>query len=68
MTQADDNNMVVLQSGDAAPALREVRHEHTHSLPALLNRLGVTLLVTTYQAGKLAASTGAVLARAVQNW
>jgi uncharacterized protein (TIGR03032 family) len=32
-----------------------VRHEYTHSLPPLLNQLGVSLLVSTYQAGKLVA-------------
>ena len=37
------------------PALREVRHEYTHSLPALLNQLGISLLVSTYQAGKVVA-------------
>ena len=36
-----------------APATREVRHEYTHTLPALLNELGVSLLVSTYQAGKV---------------
>src|SRR6476620_7389026 len=38
-----------------APATREVRHEYTHSLPPLLSQLGVSLLVSTYQAGKVAA-------------
>src|SRR5262245_30322942 len=39
-----------------APAVtREVRHEYTHTLPALLNQLGVSLLVSTYQAGKVVA-------------
>jgi uncharacterized protein (TIGR03032 family) len=38
----------------AAP-MREVRHEHTRNLPALLGRLGVSLLVSTYQAGKVVA-------------
>ena len=37
----------------AAPATREVRHEYTPTLPALLNQLGVSLLVSTYQAGKV---------------
>jgi len=32
---------------------REVRHEDTHSLPPLLSQLGVSLLVSTYQAGKV---------------
>jgi uncharacterized protein (TIGR03032 family) len=35
---------------EAAPPLASV---HTSSLPALLDRLGVTVLVSTYQAGKL---------------
>lgn len=34
---------------------REIRHEYTHSLPPLLSQLGVSLLVSTYQAGKVAA-------------
>ena len=38
----------------AAPT-REVRHEYTRSLPPLLSQLGVSLLVSTYQAGKVAA-------------
>jgi uncharacterized protein (TIGR03032 family) len=39
----------------AAPAVREVRHEYTPSLPPLLDQLGVSLLVSTYQAGKVVA-------------
>jgi uncharacterized protein (TIGR03032 family) len=38
-----------------APPTREVRHEYTRNLPALLNQLGVSLLVSTYQAGKVVA-------------
>src|SRR5215471_16702376 len=38
-----------------AAATREVRHEYTPTLPALLNQLGVSLLVSTYQAGKVVA-------------
>src|SRR4051794_39792467 len=38
-----------------APPTREIRHEYTHSLPTLLSQLGVSLLVSTYQAGKVAA-------------
>jgi uncharacterized protein (TIGR03032 family) len=41
------------QSG--APRSRQVRHEYTASLPPLLDRLGVSLLVSTYQAGKVVA-------------
>jgi uncharacterized protein (TIGR03032 family) len=37
------------------PPTREVRHEYTRSLPPLLSGLGVSLLVSTYQAGKVAA-------------
>jgi uncharacterized protein (TIGR03032 family) len=36
-----------------APATGEVRHEYTRTLPPLLGRLGVSLLVSTYQAGKV---------------
>jgi uncharacterized protein (TIGR03032 family) len=38
-----------------APATREIRHEYTPTFPALLNQLGASLLVSTYQAGKLVA-------------
>src|SRR5262245_25141746 len=38
----------------AAPT-REIRHEYTRSLPPLLSQLGVSLLVSTYQAGKVVA-------------
>jgi uncharacterized protein (TIGR03032 family) len=37
-----------------APPTREIRHEYTHSLAPLLGQLGVSLLVSTYQAGKVA--------------
>lgn len=40
-------------TGDAPPT-REIRHEYTRSLPPLLSQLGVSLLVSTYQAGKVA--------------
>src|SRR5688500_14778774 len=40
---------------NGAAATREVRHEYTHSLPRLLSQLGVSLLVSTYQAGKVVA-------------
>jgi uncharacterized protein (TIGR03032 family) len=39
------------KSGDVT----EIRSVHTTSLPELLDRLGITLLVSTYQAGKLIA-------------
>jgi uncharacterized protein (TIGR03032 family) len=40
---------------ESTPPVREIRHEYTHSLPPLLSQLGVSLLVSTYQAGKVAA-------------
>jgi uncharacterized protein (TIGR03032 family) len=40
------------QRNGEAPA-REIRHEYARSLPPLLSRLGVSLLVSTYQAGKV---------------
>src|SRR5262249_43014484 len=44
-----------LPERNGAPAAREVRHEYTRTFPALLNQLGVSLLVSTYQAGKVVA-------------
>ncbi len=40
---------------DVATPTREVRHEYARSLPPLLAQLGVSLLVSTYQAGKVVA-------------
>src|SRR5262249_41752134 len=40
-------------AGDSASAYREVRYEHSRNLPTVLEHLGVSLLVSTYQAGKL---------------
>jgi uncharacterized protein (TIGR03032 family) len=40
---------------DAAPEPDPLRSVHTTSLPELLERLGVSVLVSTYQAGKLIA-------------
>jgi uncharacterized protein (TIGR03032 family) len=37
------------------PPPREIRHEYTRTLPPLLSQLGVSLLVSTYQAGKVVA-------------
>jgi uncharacterized protein (TIGR03032 family) len=39
----------------SAPPTREIRHEYTRSLPPLLRQLGVSLLLSTYQAGKVVA-------------
>src|SRR5262249_23166873 len=41
------------QMTEHTPAYREVRYEHSRNLPAMLEHLGVSLLVSTYQAGKL---------------
>ncbi len=38
----------------AAPAYREVRFEYSADLPTILSQLNISLLVSTYQAGKLA--------------
>ena len=38
---------------DEAAQLQPLRSRHTSNLPALLQQLGISLLVTTYQAGKL---------------
>ena len=38
------------QAGDELPPLRSL---HSSNLPGILEELGVTLMVTTYQAGKL---------------
>jgi hypothetical protein len=37
------------------PKLREVRYRHSFSFVDVLRQLGATLLVSTYQAGKLGA-------------
>jgi uncharacterized protein (TIGR03032 family) len=42
-----------MQSNDSAIAYREVRSEHSRNFPAVLEHLGVSLLVSTYQASKL---------------
>ena len=40
-------------SSDAPPALREVKFDYTPTLRQILEHAGVSLLVSTYQAGKL---------------
>jgi uncharacterized protein (TIGR03032 family) len=40
-------------AAEAASGFREVRYEHSRTFPAVLEHLGVSLLVSTYQAGKL---------------
>jgi len=42
-----------VESNDTAMAYREVRYEHSRNFPAVLEHIGVSLLVSTYQAGKL---------------
>jgi uncharacterized protein (TIGR03032 family) len=37
----------------AEPHMREVRHEYSRAFPSLLGQLGVSLVVSTYQAGKV---------------
>ena len=39
--------------GPESKATREVRHEYTRNLPRILEHLGASLLVSTYQAGKV---------------
>jgi uncharacterized protein (TIGR03032 family) len=43
------------QTVEEEPPLREVRHEYSRALPPLLDQLGISLLVSTYQAGKVVA-------------
>ena len=40
-------------NGSIEPTYREVRYEHSLNLGPILSRFGVSLLVSTYQAGKL---------------
>jgi uncharacterized protein (TIGR03032 family) len=44
-----------LHERNGAQPTREIRHEYTRTFPALLNQLGVSLVVSTYQAGKVVA-------------
>src|SRR5262249_335276 len=39
---------------NATPPTREIRHDYPPSLPPPLGQLGVSLLVSPYQAGKIA--------------
>jgi uncharacterized protein (TIGR03032 family) len=38
---------------ESSPSMREVRYECTNNFAAILSQLGISLLVSTYQAGKL---------------
>ena len=40
-------------AAEAPSGYREIRYEYSRNFPAVLERLGVSLLVSTYQAGKL---------------
>jgi uncharacterized protein (TIGR03032 family) len=40
-------------AADARSGYREIRYEHSRNFPAVLEHLGASLLVSTYQAGKL---------------
>ena len=60
MTTLEINDVERMTDTDAAPSeksnappQREVRHEYTDTFPSLLSQLGVSLLVSTYQAGKV---------------
>jgi uncharacterized protein (TIGR03032 family) len=48
-------DVAALQPPAADPSTAPLRSLHTASFPAILDRLGISLLVTTYQAGKLVA-------------
>src|SRR5262245_59486073 len=52
---ADSNTHATPPEDKGTPPVREVRHEYTRSLPPLLSQLGVSLLVSTYQAAKVVA-------------
>jgi uncharacterized protein (TIGR03032 family) len=53
-SESADAGAMSTERNGALPT-REVRHEYTRSLPPLLSQLGVSLLVSTYQAGKVVA-------------
>lgn len=44
---------VATPHAEASTPFREIRYEHSRNLPAVLSHLGLSLLVSTYQAGKL---------------
>jgi uncharacterized protein (TIGR03032 family) len=49
----DAGRSVVAPGGNPHRATREVRHEYTPNLPSILQGLNASLLVSTYQAGKV---------------
>ena len=54
-TLTRDDNPDLLYSTPVEPPMREVRHEYSPGFPAILAGLGSSLLVSTYQAGKVVA-------------
>jgi uncharacterized protein (TIGR03032 family) len=48
-----DDTAAPPEAGPSEPAMREVRHEYSPGFPAILARLGTSLIVSTYQAGKV---------------
>jgi hypothetical protein len=50
---ADTGAPALARRQGAAPATRGVRHDYTRTLPSLLSQLDISLLVSTYQAGKV---------------
>jgi hypothetical protein len=51
--QTEGGSRATSHEGAGVPPAREVRHEYARSFPAILNQLGVSLIVSTYQAGKV---------------
>ena len=49
----DSNSQTDRHSADEAPTEPPLRSVHTTNFPQILGELGASLLVTTYQAGKL---------------
>ena len=54
-TLTRDDTPVLPYATPAEPPMREVRHEYSPGFPAILAGLGTSLLVSTYQAGKVVA-------------
>ena len=50
-----DHERRKVESGRRAVPTREVRHEYTRNWPRILDHLGSSLLISTYQAGKVVA-------------
>ena len=52
-TPAMEHPLAPPEIDPAAPPLREVRHEYSRDFPTILAGLGASLVVSTYQAGKV---------------